>query len=65
MTHPLALYAVEVHLADLRAEADANRQARLARQAREPRNAGFVASLAAFLRGLTGSHDANGATSPA
>ena len=40
--HPLAIYAVQVHLADLMAEAEANR---MARQARSPRKPGLVASL--------------------
>ena len=62
MMHPLALYAVQVHLADLMAEAEANRQAKLGRK---PRTAGLVASLVAFARNLFGSNDAHSAASPA
>ena len=42
MMHPLAIYAVQVHLAELMAEAEANRRAALARN---PNKAGLVASL--------------------
>ena len=45
MMHPLAIYAVQVHLADLMAEAEANRLAKLGRK---PRTAGLVASLVAL-----------------
>ena len=62
MMHPLALYAVQVHLADLMAEAEANR---LARQARSPRKPGLVASVVASIRSLFGSADARSAASPA
>ena len=62
MMHPLAIYAVQAHLADLMAEADANRKAR---QSRSPRKAGLVASLVASVRSLFGSADAHGAASPA
>jgi hypothetical protein len=62
MMHPLAIYAVQVHLADLMAEAEANRQAKLGRQAR---TAGLVASIVGFARNLFGSNDAQSAASPA
>ena len=62
MMHPLAIYAVQDHLADLMAEAEANRKAKLGRQ---PRTAGLVASLVAFARNLFGSNDAHSAASPA
>ena len=62
MMHPLAIYAVQDHLADLMAEAAANRQAKLGRK---PRTAGLVASIVAFARNLFGSKDAHGAASPA
>jgi hypothetical protein len=62
MTHPLALYAVQVHLAELMAEAEANRKAR---QARGPQKPGIVASLVATIRSLFGSADATSAASPA
>ena len=62
MMHPLAIYAVQVHLAELMAEADANRKAALARNPNKP---GLVASLLAFARNLFGSNEARSAASPA
>ena len=62
MMHPLATYAVQVHLAELMAEAEANRTAALARN---PNKAGLVASLLAFARNLLGTIDAHHAASPA
>jgi hypothetical protein len=62
MMHPLATYAVQVHLAELMAEAEANRMAALARN---PNKAGLVASLLAFARNLVGSNEARHAASPA
>ena len=62
MMHPLASYAVQVHMAELMAEADDNRRAALARN---PNKAGLVASLLAFARNLFGSNEARHAASPA
>jgi hypothetical protein len=62
MMHLLAIDAVQTHLAELTAEADANRMAALARNPNKP---GLVASLLAFARNLFGSHEARSAASPA
>jgi hypothetical protein len=62
MTHPLALYAVQAHMNDLVAEATAHRQAKQARQAR---GAGFMASLLTVARNHRGSNDTQRAASPA
>jgi hypothetical protein len=62
MMHPLASYMVAVHLNDLMAEAEYNR---LARQARQPRKAGIVASFRSFVRNLFSANDAHSAASPA
>jgi hypothetical protein len=62
MMHPLAIYMAQVHQSDLMAEADANR---LAKQARQPREAGIVASFKSFVRNLVTTNDAHSAASPA
>ena len=62
MMHPLATDAVQVHMAELMAEAEANRTAALARNPNKP---GLVASLLAFARNLFGTNDARHAASPA
>ncbi len=62
MMHPLAIYMVEVHQNDLKAEAANNR---LAKQARQPREAGIVASFISFVRNLFTANDAHSAASPA
>ena len=62
MMHPLASYMVQVHMNDLMAEAADNR---LAKQARQPRQAGIVASFISFVRNLVTTNDAHSAASPA
>ncbi len=62
MMHLQATDAVQVHQAELMAEAEANRTAALARN---PNKAGLVASLLAFARNLFGTNDARHAASPA
>jgi alkylation response protein AidB-like acyl-CoA dehydrogenase len=65
MIHPLAIHAVQSHMAEMAAEAEANRLARKARQANSPHKAGLVASLVASFRSHFGSANARGAASPA
>ena len=62
MTHPLALYAVQVQLAERIADADAER---LARKARSPRSHGLVASIRSLVSNALRRHDASSAPSPA
>ena len=62
MFHPLAMYAVQAHMADLVAEAEATRRAKQARQARA---AGLVASLVTVARTMVRSNGAQRAANPA
>lgn len=60
MHHPMVMFVVQAELAERRAEADA---VRYARDARQPRTKGRVASLVAFARSLFTSTDAREAAS--